>query len=74
MTWVTSLPNGSIPVEGSHRPNALARYMSQAARYCSAPPRVYPNSVRGGLLGAAGREACRRIRAWMEVFSSALIT
>jgi hypothetical protein len=74
MTWVTSLPNGSIPAEGSQRPNALARCTSQAARYCSAPPRLYSNSVRGGRPGAAGSEACRRIRAWMEVFSSALIT
>ncbi len=74
LTWVTSRPNGSMPVAGSQRPKTLARWTSQAARYCSAPPRVYSNSVRGGRRGAAGRLGWRRIRAWMEVFSSAEMT
>src|SRR5258706_1657996 len=74
MTWATSRPNGSIPVLGSQRPKTLARCTSRAARYCTAPPRVYSNSVRGRRPGAAGTEAWRRTRAWMEAFSSALST
>src|SRR5260370_20280202 len=45
-----------MPVAGSQRPNALARCTSQAATYCSAPPWVYPDSVRGaGRARRAGR-------------------
>ena len=32
------------------------------------------DSVRGGRWGPAGSEECRRMRAWMEVFSSAETT
>src|SRR5260221_6926144 len=71
MTWATSRPNGSIPVLGSQRPKTWARCTSLAARYCSAPPRVYSNSVRGARCGAAGRLGWRRIRAWMGLLIGA---
>jgi hypothetical protein len=74
MTWLTSRPNGSMPVRGSQRPKSLARWTSQAARYWMAPPRSYSNSTRMARPTAGDSVGWQRIRAWMLVFSSALIT
>src|SRR4029450_2374547 len=44
-TWLTSRPNGAMPVVGSHRPITCPRRTSHAARYCRAPPRSYSVSI-----------------------------
>src|SRR5215218_3001929 len=74
MTCSTSLPKGSMPVDGSQRPNSRAWCTSQAARYASAPPRSYSCSTRIALAAAGGSVRWQRQRAWMEVFSSAETT
>ena len=70
ITCSTSRPKGSMPVAGSQRPNTLARWTSQAARYWRAPPRSYSCSTRVARRGAGPRLSWRRTRACIEVFSS----
>src|SRR6266545_929357 len=74
MTWWTSRSNGTIPVLGAQSPKILARWQSQVARYCRAPPRRYSCSTRMARDTPAGRLGWHRHRAWMLVFSSAEIT
>src|SRR5918992_5184372 len=74
MAWATSRSNGAIPVVGSQRPTRRVWWTSQAAREASAPPRSYSCSTRMLRARPAGKLVCRRRRAWMEVFSSALMT
>src|SRR6266542_4489686 len=55
MTWWTSRSNGTIPVLGAQSPKILARWQSQVARYCRAPPRRYSCSTRMARDTPAGR-------------------
>jgi len=73
ITWATKRPNGSIPVLASQRPMTRPSWTSPAARYCKAPPRRYSASTRRRRPEAGPRVVCRRMRAWMLVFSSALM-
>ena len=74
MTWVTRFMNGTMPVVGSQRPNtfALVDVVGGQIGQGSAAAVVVVDPHRPGLPGA--RVGWQRQRAWMEVFSSALMT